>query len=211
MIYCLKVLFYFQWNSTSLYFLVLGSKNFCIKLKYFVQRNNDLGLLNIDSYKCVFVGWNLLMSHKVNGAIKEMKNDYKCAIKEMKNDSKSWRLSISRTKVNVERCVVIIGWLFKWPLVTWTWKKTAFRRLSPKIWACLKSNRKNIAKTGITSLFIWSGSMWIFSFPSRDHQGDPTELRGIPEESFQHYIETWQRRMRKCIRLEEDYFEEEIM
>ena len=33
-----------------------------------------------------------------------------------------------------------------------------------------------------------------------------TELRGIPEESFQQCIEAWQRRMEKCIRLEGDYF-----
>ena len=38
-----------------------------------------------------------------------------------------------------------------------------------------------------------------------------TELRGIPEESFQQCIEAWQRRMEKCIRLEGDYFEGETM
>ena len=38
-----------------------------------------------------------------------------------------------------------------------------------------------------------------------------TELRGIPEESFQQCIEAWQRRMEKCIRLEGDYFEGEPM
>ena len=38
-----------------------------------------------------------------------------------------------------------------------------------------------------------------------------TELRGIPEESFQQCIEAWQRRMDKCIRLEGDYFEGETM
>ena len=38
-----------------------------------------------------------------------------------------------------------------------------------------------------------------------------TELRGIPEESFQQCTEAWQRRMEKCIRLEGGYFEEETM
>ena len=38
-----------------------------------------------------------------------------------------------------------------------------------------------------------------------------TELRGIPEESFQQCAEAWQRRMEKCIRLEGDYFEGETM
>ena len=38
-----------------------------------------------------------------------------------------------------------------------------------------------------------------------------TELRDIPEESFQHCIEMWQRRMEKCIRFKGDYFEGETM
>ena len=38
-----------------------------------------------------------------------------------------------------------------------------------------------------------------------------TELRGIPEESFQQRMEAWQRRMEKCIRLEGGYFEGETM
>ena len=38
-----------------------------------------------------------------------------------------------------------------------------------------------------------------------------TELRGIPEESFQQCKEVWQRRMETCIRLEGDYFEGETM
>ena len=38
-----------------------------------------------------------------------------------------------------------------------------------------------------------------------------TELRGIPEDSFQQCIEAWQKRMEKCIRLEGDYFEGETM
>ena len=38
-----------------------------------------------------------------------------------------------------------------------------------------------------------------------------TELRGIPEESFQLCIEAWPRRMEKCIRLEGDSFEGETM
>ena len=38
-----------------------------------------------------------------------------------------------------------------------------------------------------------------------------TELKGIPEESFQQCTEAWQRRMEKCIRLEEYYFEGETM
>ena len=33
------------------------------------------------------------------------------------------------------------------------------------------------------------------------------ELKCIPEESFQECMEAWQNRMRKCIRLEGDYFE----
>ena len=37
------------------------------------------------------------------------------------------------------------------------------------------------------------------------------ELRGIPKESFQQCIEEWQRRMGKCIRLKEDYFEIKTM
>ncbi|XP_027233874.2 uncharacterized protein [Penaeus vannamei] len=36
-----------------------------------------------------------------------------------------------------------------------------------------------------------------------------TELRRIPEESFQECMQAWQRRMRKCIRLQGDYFEGE--
>ena len=38
-----------------------------------------------------------------------------------------------------------------------------------------------------------------------------TELRGIPEESFQQCIEAWPRRMEKCIRLEGDYLKGETM
>ena len=38
-----------------------------------------------------------------------------------------------------------------------------------------------------------------------------TIMRGIPEESFQQYIEAWQRRKRKLIRLERDYFEGETL
>ena len=38
-----------------------------------------------------------------------------------------------------------------------------------------------------------------------------TDLRGILEESFQQCIEAWQRKLEKCIRLEEDYFEWETM
>ena len=38
-----------------------------------------------------------------------------------------------------------------------------------------------------------------------------TELRGIPEESFQQCIEAWQRRMEKCIPLKKGYFEGETM
>ena len=34
-----------------------------------------------------------------------------------------------------------------------------------------------------------------------------TELRRIPEESFQECMEAWQRRMGKCVRLQGDYFE----
>ena len=33
-----------------------------------------------------------------------------------------------------------------------------------------------------------------------------TELKRIPEESFQEYMEAWQNRMRKCVQLEGDYF-----
>ena len=36
-----------------------------------------------------------------------------------------------------------------------------------------------------------------------------TKLKHIPEESFQEYMETWQNRMRKCIKLKGDYFEGE--
>ena len=36
-----------------------------------------------------------------------------------------------------------------------------------------------------------------------------TELNRIPEESFQECMEAWQNRMRKCVRLEGDYFEGE--
>ena len=36
-----------------------------------------------------------------------------------------------------------------------------------------------------------------------------TELKRIPEESFQECMEAWQNRMRKCVRLEGDYFEGE--
>ena len=38
-----------------------------------------------------------------------------------------------------------------------------------------------------------------------------TELKGIPEESFQQCIEAWQRRMEKWARLEGGYFEGETM
>ena len=38
-----------------------------------------------------------------------------------------------------------------------------------------------------------------------------TELRGMPEESFQKCIEAWQRMIEKCIRLEGGYFEGETM
>ena len=34
-----------------------------------------------------------------------------------------------------------------------------------------------------------------------------TELRGIPEESFQQRVEAWQRRMEKCVRGKGGYFE----
>ena len=36
-----------------------------------------------------------------------------------------------------------------------------------------------------------------------------TELKRMPEESFQECMEAWQNRMRKCVRLEGDYFEGE--
>ena len=36
-----------------------------------------------------------------------------------------------------------------------------------------------------------------------------TELKRIPEESFQECMGAWQNRMRKCVRLEGDYFEGE--
>lgn len=36
-----------------------------------------------------------------------------------------------------------------------------------------------------------------------------TELKRIPEESFQECIEAWQNRMTKCVRLKGDYFEGE--
>ena len=36
-----------------------------------------------------------------------------------------------------------------------------------------------------------------------------TELKRIPEESFQECMEAWQKRMRKCVRLKGDYFEGE--
>ena len=36
-----------------------------------------------------------------------------------------------------------------------------------------------------------------------------TELKRIPEESFQESMEAWQNRMRKCVRLEGDYFKGE--
>ena len=39
----------------------------------------------------------------------------------------------------------------------------------------------------------------------------PTDLRDIPEKSFQQCKEAWQRRLEKCVRLEGDYFEWEIM
>ena len=34
-----------------------------------------------------------------------------------------------------------------------------------------------------------------------------TDLRDIPDKSFQQCIEAWQRRLDKCIRLKGDYFE----
>ena len=37
------------------------------------------------------------------------------------------------------------------------------------------------------------------------------EVRSAPEESFQQSTEVWQRRMEKCIRHEEDYFEGETI
>jgi len=33
------------------------------------------------------------------------------------------------------------------------------------------------------------------------------ELQAIPEESFQECVKAWQRRLEKCIRAQEDYFE----
>ena len=36
-----------------------------------------------------------------------------------------------------------------------------------------------------------------------------TELRRIPEEAFQGCIKAWKKRMDKCVRVEENYFEED--
>ena len=44
------------------------------------------------------------------------------------------------------RRAMIVGWLFEWSQVTWTWKRTVSGRITPKIWACLKSNRTVCAK-----------------------------------------------------------------
>ena len=37
------------------------------------------------------------------------------------------------------------------------------------------------------------------------------ELQAIPEESFQEFVEAWQRRLEKCIQAQEDYFEGDIL
>jgi len=37
------------------------------------------------------------------------------------------------------------------------------------------------------------------------------ELRAIPEEYFQEYVEAWQRRLEKCIRAQKDYFEGDML
>ena len=37
------------------------------------------------------------------------------------------------------------------------------------------------------------------------------ELRAIPEESFQECMEAWQRRLKKCIRAQGDYFEGDLL
>ena len=37
------------------------------------------------------------------------------------------------------------------------------------------------------------------------------ELRAIPEESFQEWVEVWQRRLEKCIRAQRDYFEDDML
>ena len=37
------------------------------------------------------------------------------------------------------------------------------------------------------------------------------ELRAIPEVSVQDYVETWQRRLEKCIRAQGDYFEGDML
>ena len=42
-------------------------------------------------------------------------------------------------------------------------------------------------------------------------KGVTTKLRVITKESFQQCIEAWQRRMEKCIRLKEDFFEGKTM
>ena len=37
------------------------------------------------------------------------------------------------------------------------------------------------------------------------------ELRVISEESFQEWVEAWQRRLEKCIRAQQDYFEGDML
>ena len=42
-----------------------------------------------------------------------------------------------------KRFMAIVSWLFDLSQVSWTWKRTVFERLSPKIWACGKSAQKS--------------------------------------------------------------------
>jgi len=37
------------------------------------------------------------------------------------------------------------------------------------------------------------------------------ELRAIPQESFQECMEAWQRKLEKCIRVQGDYFEDDML
>ena len=74
---------------------------------------------------------------------------------------------------------------------------------------------------GATTLLSRSGPFYFFLFPKlkevikesrfQDSEAIKTavtrELRAIPEEFFQECVEAWQRRIKKCIRAQGDYFE----
>ena len=132
----LSFLFRFQVNSeqrtmnteqrTNLKFLVRSGKTLLQALEMLKQVYGD----NEMSRTRIFE-WHMRFKER-----REMVED----------NSRSRRPWTNKNEVNVKRikkiCVAIVSWLFEWSQVSWTWKKTVFGRLSPKIWACGKSAQK---------------------------------------------------------------------